>query len=101
MPITLADIHKSSVNSELCEKAEQKVLDILNSSDLNLKELVIVLAQMLIDVGGTLEEVKDKLTFTEMWRMYAEQPTLGRALMAQGSDILHDWLKISEEKEEE
>jgi len=100
MTVTLDNVLKSLANSELCEETEQEVLNILNKSNLNLKELVVVLAQLLIDVGGTIEEVKDRLTFTEMWRRYAEEPTLGNALMAQGSDILHDWLKIPEPKEE-
>lgn len=101
MSVTLDDVRKSSANSVLCEVVEQQIIDILNSSDLNLRELVLVLAQTLIDVGGTLEEVKDKLTYSDMWRRYAMEPTLGNALMAQGTDILHDWLKIPEKSEDQ
>ncbi|MHA2069739.1 MAG: hypothetical protein ACXABY_35700 [Candidatus Thorarchaeota archaeon] len=96
MPVTLEDVRKSSINEEHCERVEQRMLDILNNSDLNLRELVFVLAQILIDTGGTLEKVGDKLTYNDMWRRYATEPTLGNALMAQGTDILHDWLKIPE-----
>jgi hypothetical protein len=100
MPVTLDDVRKSPIDSELCEKAEQMLIDILNNSRLNLRELVLVLAQTLIDVGGTLEGVEDKLSYNDMWRRYAVEPTLGNALMAQGTDILHDWLKVLEKNDE-
>jgi hypothetical protein len=100
MSVTLEDVRQSSANLETCERVEQEVLDILNKSKLNLMELILVLAQTLIDVGGTLEGVKDKLSYNDMWRRYATEPTLGNALMAQGTDILHDWLRIPENNED-
>jgi hypothetical protein len=102
VPVTLDEARKSPINLEKCEIIEQQIIDILNKEPgLNLKELILVLAQTLIDVGGTLEKVDTKLTYTDMWRRYAVEPTLGNALMAQGSDILHDWLKIPDNDNEE
>jgi hypothetical protein len=102
MPITLDDARNSPTNLERCESIEQQIIDILNSKPgLNLRELVLVLAQTLIDVGGSIEGVKTKLTYNNMWRRYAVEPTLGNALMAQGTDMLNDWLKITENNDKE
>ena len=101
MSVTIADIRSNPIDMAKCEVAEQRILDILNESDLGLGELLFVLAQTLIDVGGTLEGVNEKLSFTMMWRRYATEPTLGNALMAQGSDILREWLRLPEDDEEQ
>ena len=59
--ITLVDVRQSKIDLELCESVEQKILDILNGdAKLNLKELVFVLGQTLIDVGGTIEGINEK-----------------------------------------
>ena len=94
MSVTLDNIRTSELDTAKCEAVEQKIIDILNSSNLNLLELIFVLAQTIIDVGGTIEGINKKLTYTDMWRRYATEPKLGNALMAQGADILHDWLRI-------
>lgn len=101
MPITLDDARKSPVDLVKCEAVEQQVLDVLNwDPGLNLKELVLVLALTLRDVGGTLEKVDTKLSYNEVWQRYAVEPTLGNALMAQGTDMMHDWLKIPEKNDD-
>jgi len=99
VPVTLEGMRNSTVDIEKCELAEQEILDIFNKSNLNLKELLTVIAQTLIDTGGTLENVKEKLRYDDMWRYYSVKPTAGNALMALGADILAEWLKVPEEEE--
>ena len=101
MPITLDDARKSPVDMKKCETIEQRLINILNEDPgLNLKELILVLALTLRDVGGTLEGVNTKLSYNDIWRRYAVEPTLGNALMAQATDMLHDWLKIPEKNDD-
>jgi hypothetical protein len=101
MPITLGDVRTSPINTEKCERKESQILDIFNEGhDLNLRELIFILGQLLIDIGGTLEQIDEKLTCNDMWRRYAVNPTLGNALIAQGADILYEWVRIPQNEEE-
>jgi len=100
MPITMADTQRAPIDTDKCERVEQQIIDALNGSDLSLRELIFVLAQTLIDVGGTLEGVDCKLDIDSMWRRYAVEPKLGNALMANGSDMLREWIKIEETPED-
>lgn len=100
MPITLADAQRAPIDTDKCERVEQQIIDVLNSSDLSLRELIFVLAQTQIDIGGTLENVGEALDIDSMWRRYAVEPTLGNALMAAGSDMLTEWIKVKETPED-
>lgn len=101
MPVALEDIRNSPIDTSLCEQVEQEFLDILNSRQLNLREVIHVIAHLLIDTGGSLEGLQCKLSCEDMWRRYALEPRLGNALMANGADMLHEWLKLRENGEEE
>lgn len=99
MPVKAEEITRSPIDMEKCEKAEDELLGVLNKNNLSLRELIYLLAKTLIDVGGTIEGVKKKLTFDDMRKQYAMEPTLGNALMAFGTDVLSEWLKIPEKEE--
>lgn len=99
MPVSMEDVRSGTIREALCEEVEAKLLKILNESDLTLRELIYVIGLMLADVGGSLEGVKEKLSYDTMWRRYAVEPTLGNALMGFSGDIFCDWLRIKEDKD--
>lgn len=96
MPITEAEIKTSPVNHELCEITEQEILDILNKNKLNLRELVIVLGLLCIDMGGGLGQ-KEYLNITDAWREYGENPNFANSLAALGADLLYHWANVKDE----
>lgn len=98
MPVSMEDVRTGTIREPVCEDVETKLLKVLNESNMTLRELVYSLALLLIDVGSSLEGVKEKLDYDTMWRRYATNPTLGNALMAASSDILSEWLRVKEDK---
>ena len=94
MPKTIQDAQKDKIREQHCEDAEQKLLDILNDSELGLKELVWVVGRMLIDLGASLEGTTDKpISLEQAFKIYTENPTIGNAMVSSGADM-HRWLDI-------
>ena len=83
------------IAQDKCEQIETQIIQILNNSELNLRELVFVLANLLVDTGGSLEGTDIVLTAENVQRLYLEKPTLGRAMMCMGMDVMIDWLEVS------
>lgn len=87
-------LQSADIEQDKCEETENRLLQAINESNLNLRELTFVLAHLFIDIGGSLEGNDTVLTQTVIRRMYLEEPTLGRALMCMGADMLADWLEL-------
>ncbi len=94
--INIKKIDVQEIDEKKCDKVELGLLRIVNKESLSIPELIYVLARTLIDVGYSLEGIQDSLTYEDMWRLYSENPNLGNALMAQGADMMTEWLKKSE-----
>ena len=97
MGIVIGHVRTDPVREDLCEKIEQKMLDLLNDNELNGREVIYILGQMLVDLGGSIEGVTSKVDYNGLRRRYAVNPTLGNALMAQGTDMLDEWIDIKED----
>ena len=93
VPINIKKIDVKDILEEKCNNIELGLLELINKESLSIPELIYILARTLIDVGYSLEGINGNLTYEDMWRLYGENPSLGNALMAQGADMLVEWLK--------
>lgn len=93
MPLTVKEAQETNIREEICEKAEEDILKVLNNQKLTLKELVYTLANVLIDTGSSLEQVKSSLIAEEAFARYTENPTIGNALISAGFDMCA-WLRL-------
>lgn len=83
---------ETEIDEEKCQQVEDEILDALNESQLNLKELLYVLAHTIVDIGGSLERINGMIDANTARRRFAESPTIGNALLNMGLDILIEWL---------
>ena len=94
MPSERDLLREGRLNIERCEKVELDIIKILNGADLSLRELLYVLAKVIIDIGGSLEE-NTPISREDIIRRYMVEPTLGNTMLALGSDILFDWIYVN------
>ena len=94
MPINQDEVKTAPFDNDLCESTEQKLLDILNESKLNLRELTIVLGRLMIDLGGSLGGYTEAVSINDAWRRYAENPTFTHSWMSLGADLLYHWAEL-------
>jgi hypothetical protein len=97
MTVKTDEINNLPIDFDKCEEAETKLLDILNGSELNARELAWVMGQLAIDIGASLEGISHKIEYDETYKRYFSDPTLGNAFMASGSDIHRLWISVEGE----
>ena len=89
------EINSLTIDVDKLEGVETKILDLLNRSDLNVREIAWLLGQLAIDVGASLEgATEESLSPEEIYKRYFSEPTLGNAFMASGVDIHRLWIKV-------
>ena len=72
------------------EEIVEKLLQVLVDAKITDKELVDILALFLYSLGQAIEK-EDLKTSEEVLIKYAENPTFGSALMAQGLHMRDTW----------
>ena len=77
---------------EELQKIVASICKTLTEEQLNNLDLVSVLSHLLFSIGVSLEKCGD-ITSEEVLRRYANNPTLGNALMAQAMHMKETWFK--------
>jgi len=80
-----------AVNLTKVRETEDKVIELLQASKLTRTELLTLIGLVLVDAGASVEECPE-VEMDSIYRLFAEKPTCGRALMCMGADILKDWV---------
>ena len=80
-----------------CEIIEDILIQELNKQPLDVKELAYIIGSLMIDIGGSLMQNLEPITYEQMRANYLQDPKLATAMMAVGADIHTDWLKIGKE----
>lgn len=72
-------------NTSKINKTLNKILKVINKNNLNIPELILLVANLTIAVGKSLSGVKGEIPNTEdLQRLYYTDPTVDVQLMLQG-----------------
>jgi hypothetical protein len=89
------------MNEKKIEKALTKTMKVVNSHNLNIKEMILFAANLNYCLGASIEGIKKKGPNLEtLKRQYYTSPTAGVSLMLQGLQMIQ-WADDYQEKKEE
>jgi len=75
-----------------------KLCSIVNQAELNQNQLLKVLIDFMYTLGASIENIIE-ISSEEILKQYANNPTIGNALMAQALYMQDTWLVLQEEKD--
>ena len=72
----------------------EDIVDIINNAQLSPAETTELLINLMFSIGSSLSDVSEELTSEKILTLYASEPTVGHALMAQALHMKETWTNI-------